>query len=53
MIKKQKIIDCDMTKIKSSNDFKPFTPFLMYISFNVSGQAGAVTSYIFDFLKSF
>ena len=25
----------------------------VYISFNVSGQAGAVTSYIFDFLKSF
>lgn len=25
----------------------------VYMSFNVSGQAGAVTSYIFDFLKSF
>ena len=25
----------------------------VYISFNVSGQAGAVTSYIFDFIKSF
>ena len=25
----------------------------VYISFNISGQAGAVTSYIFDFLKSF